>query len=151
MAKNAAPKPQKAAKPDKGKKSTDKNGKPAAGIPSTGAQSVGAAKGAAGATSVPLSAMSPEQMTAAQLEQAIRESNDPNTKLKKLRSPVNLRSCLLNILILIVLTFGIVILWCWKAVDKFDFATIMGDMFDQFGISKFFSNLGKTVSGWFGG
>ena len=88
-------------------------------------------------------------MTAAQLEQAIKESNDPNSRLKKLRSPLNVRSCLLNILILIVFTLAIVILWCYLAVDKFNFVTVMSDMFDKFGISDFFKNMGSTISGWF--
>lgn len=117
---------------------------PPAGATSTGMPS-------AGTQSVPLSNLSPDQMTAAQLEQAIKESNDPNNKLKKLRSPVNLRSCLLNILILIVATLALVILWCWIVVDSFNFTTIMSDMFGKFGITDFFKNLGKTINGWFGG
>lgn len=146
MAKKEKPekiKPEKADK--KGKEKSKKNKKGAA----TAAQ--GAANGvpSAGTPSVPLANMSPEQMTAAQLEQAIKESNDPNSRLKKLRSPLNVRSCLLNILILIVLTLAIVILWCYLAVDKFNFVTVMSDMFDKFGISEFFKNMGSTISGWF--
>lgn len=152
MAKKDAAKPAKPAKekPIKEKKGKDKKGKGAAaagGVPPAGAASNGIPS--AGTPSVPLANMSPDQMTAAQLEQAIKESNDPNNKLKKLRSPINVRSCLINIAILIVATFAVVILWCWLVVDTFDFGTIMSDMFSKFGITQFFSNLGKTISGWF--
>ncbi|MDE6201134.1 MAG: hypothetical protein K2M47_04570 [Clostridiales bacterium] len=153
MAKKDTAKPAKPAKekPVKEKKGKDKKGKggeaPAGGVPPTGTASNGMPS--AGTPSVPLSNLSPDQMTAAQLEQAIKESNDPNTKLKKLRSPINLRSCLINIAILIVATFAVVILWCWLAVDTFDFGHVMSDMFSKFGISQFFTNLGNTISGWF--
>ncbi len=148
MAKKDAVKPAKE-KPVKEKKGKDKKGKGAAagGVPPTGTPSTGMPS--AGTPSVPLANMSPDQMTAAQLEQAIKESNDPNTKLKKLRSPINVRSCLINIAILIVATFAVVILWCYLALDTFNFGTVMSDMFNKFGITQFFSNLGKTISGWF--
>lgn len=153
MAKKDAVKPAKE-KPvkDKGKDKKDKKGKgaaaaPAGGMPPTGTASNGIPS--TGTPSVPLANLSPDQMTAAQLEQAIKESNDPNTKLKKLRSPINVRSCLINIAILIVATFAVVILWCYLALDTFNFGTVMSDMFSKFGITQFFSNLGKTISGWF--
>lgn len=151
MAKKEKVKPEKtkatkAPKQPKAPKGKNKKGAAAAaataganGVPSTGT------------ASVPLANLSPEQMTAAQLEQAIKESNDPSTRLKKLRSPLNVRSCLLNVLLLIVLTLGIVILWCFLVVDKFNFVTIMSDMFTKFGIVDFFKNLGATIAGWFGG
>lgn len=140
--KDKAPKKEKAPKDKKGKKGDAPGGQtpPAAGAP-------GAA--GAGAQSVPLANMSPDQMSMAQLEQAIKESNDPNNRLKKLRSPLNVKSCLLNLLILIVVTFAIVILWCFLAVDKFNFVTVMSDMFNKFGITDFFKNMGSTISGWF--
>ncbi len=151
MAKKDKTKPEQPEKEKKGKEKKDKKGKNAkgaapvaAGTPSTGALSTGT-------PSAPLSQMSPEQMTAAQLEQAIKESNDPNSKLKKLRNPINVRSCLLNLLILIVLTLAVVILWCAIVVDRFNFVTIMSDMMSKFGITQFFQNLGKTIAGWFGG
>ena len=150
MAKKDTKKPEKAEKPVKEKKAKDKKDKKGKGAaaPNAGAPNASAPQGA---QSVPLSNMSPEQMTAAQLEQAIKESNDPNTRLKKLRSPINVRSCLLNILILIVATLAVVILWCWIVVDRFNFGVIMSDMFGKFGITDFFKNLGSTISGWFGG
>ena len=149
MAKKEKPekiKPEKTMTAKQGKEKSKKNKKGAAAT-----QGAAGANGIppAGTPSVPLANMSPEQMTAAQLEQAIKESNDPNSRLKKLRSPLNVRSCLLNILILIVFTLAIVILWCYLAVDKFNFVTVMSDMFDKFGISDFFKNMGSTISGWF--
>lgn len=128
-------KPAKPQKPAKDKKAKGKKGE----VPPTGTPSQ------------PLSTTPPDQMSQQQLEQALRESNDPNTQLRKLRSPVNVRSCLLNILFLIVLTFGVVVLWCYLYVDKFDFVLLMSDMMDKFGIAKFFSNMGHTIAGWFGG
>lgn len=155
MAKKDNAKPEKEKK-GKDKAPKDKKGKnTAAGTPPV--PPAAGAPGAAGTTSMPLSGtpsvplanMSPDQMSVAQLEQAIKESNDPNNRLKKLRSPLNVRSCLLNILILIVLTTAVVMLWCFFAVDKFNFVTVMSDMFNKFGITDFFSNLGTTISGWF--
>lgn len=156
MAKKDKTKPEKPAKENKGKdkKGKDKKGAaatvpPAAGVPPTGTPSNGVPP--TGTPSVPLANLSPDQMTQAQIEQAIKESNDPNNRLKKLRSPINVRSCLLNILILIVATLAVVILWCYIVVDKFSFGVIMSDMFGKFGITEFFTNLGSTISGWFGG
>ncbi|MCH5165691.1 MAG: hypothetical protein J1G01_04750 [Clostridiales bacterium] len=137
-------KPEKPAKDKSKKNKKDKN---AAATPPAGAPAQGA--NANGTPSVPLANLSPDQMTTAQLEQAIKESNDPGNRLKKLRSPLNIKSCLLNILILIVVTFAIVVFWCWLAVDKFNFAHVMSDMMDKFGITSFFKNMGSTISGWF--
>lgn len=152
MAKKDTKKPEKQLKPEKekkGKEKKSKKGKDAAVSPASSVPATGTASN--GTPSVPLASMSPDQMTAAQLEQAIKESNDPNTKLRKLRSPLNLRSCLLNILVLIVVTLAVVILWCYLVVDKFSFGFIMSDMMNKFGITDFFKNMGSTISGWFGG
>ena len=154
MAKKESKKPEKT----KEKKGKNKKGDQAA-FPPTGTPSQGVATGtpsqgvptmpASGQSSVPLSTMSPDQMTAAQLEQAIKESQDPEARLKKLRSPINVRSCLLNILILIILTLGIVILWCWLAVDKFNFGTVFDDMMTQFGIKQAFTTFWNWLTGLF--
>lgn len=118
-----------------------------------GAANAAASTGApaTGTPSVPLSQMNPDQMTAQQLEQAIKESQDPEARLKKLKSPLNVKSCLLNILFLIILTLGIVILWCWIEVDKFNFGTVVKDMSDQFGITAAFEGFGEWLKGIFGG
>lgn len=149
VAKAAKPAPAKAEKPNKkkSKKGADTAAAQAAGGSQT--QVNGVSTTTTTTQSISLSNMSPDQMTAAQIEQAIKESNDPSSRLRKLRSPLNIRSCLLNILVLIVVTFAIVILWCYLAVDKFNFVTVMSDMFEKFGITGFFQNLGSTIKGWF--
>ncbi|MCH5163045.1 MAG: hypothetical protein J1G38_06105 [Clostridiales bacterium] len=142
MAKKDAATPEKAKEEKKkdDKKEKGKKGKKdaaAAGAPADGQA----------ATS--LANMSPEQMTAAQIEQALKESTDPESRLKRLRSPINVRSCLLNILILIVMTLGIVILWCFLAVDKFNFGTVFSDMMSKFGISQAFEGFWNWLTGLF--
>ena len=104
-----------------------------------------------GSKDTPLTSMNPDQMTAEQLEQAIKESQDPDARLKKIKSPLNVKSCLINVLILIVLTLGIVVLWCWLEVDRFDFATVVTDMSDKFGITAAFQGIGDWLQGLFGG
>lgn len=164
MAKKENKKAEKKSKDKKGKKGKNNNteglvstGVPTTGVPTTGVPTAGVPNGVSstggipttGQPSVPLSAMTPDQMSVAQLEQAIKESNDPQARLKRLRSPINLRSCLLNILALIVITVCIVILWCYLAVDKFNFVTVVKDMSSQFGITQGFQWLGNTIRGWF--
>ncbi len=116
-------------KKTKGKAANMSQGATANGVPSTGA------------SSVPLANMSPDQMTAAQIEQAIKESNNPESRLKKLRSPVNVRSCLLNILFFIILTMIAVIVVCAIMVDKFSFTTVVTHMFREIGITGFFESM----------
>ncbi len=165
MAKKENKKPEKTkekeskVKPDKKDKKNKKGAADAAanGVPPTGTTSTGVPPTAAnnggvpltGTPSVPLSTMSPEQMTAAQIEQALKESNNPESRLKKLRSPINVRSCLLNILILIVMTLVVVVVWCAIAVDKFNFVTVVKDMSWQFKITQGFQWLWTQISGWF--
>lgn len=168
MAKKESKKPEKS-KEKPVKETKDKKGKknetqapgtppatstPASGIPPTGTPSVGATAAApgvppTGAAAIPLSQMPPEQMTAQQLEQAIKESNDPESRLKKLHSPISVKSCLLNLLILIIMTLAFVIIWCAIAVDKFNFVTVVKDMSYQFGITQGFQWLWAQISGWF--
>lgn len=145
MAKKETKKPEKT----KEKKGKNKKGEQAA-VPPAGTPSQGAAASAPnGTASTPLANMSPEQMSAAQIEQALKESNDPESRLKRLRSPINVRSCLLNILILIVLTLGIVILWCFLAVDKFNFGTVFFDMMEKLGIAPAFRTFWNWLTGLF--
>ena len=91
--------------------------------------------------------MTADQMTQAQIEEAIKESQDPSSRLKKLRSPLSVKGCLLNILILVVLTVAIVILCCYLLLDKetFNLWVVIKDLFDKFGITKAWN----TVVGWF--
>lgn len=93
------------------------------------------------------SQLTADQITQAQLEEAIKESQDPSSRLKKLRSPITFKSCLLNLLILIVLTVGIVLLCCFFLLDRetFNLWVVIKDIFDKFGITKFF----RTIGNWF--
>ena len=93
------------------------------------------------------SQLTADQLTQAQLEEAIKESQDPSARLKKLRNPFNVRSCLLNILILVVLTVGIVLLCCYLMLDKetFNLWVVIKDIFDKFGITKFFRAIGNWL------
>ncbi len=100
-------------------------------------------------TKLDRNAVTADQMTQAQIEEAIKESQNPTSRLKKLRSPLSVRGCLLNILILVVLTVAIVLLCCYIMLDKetFNLWVVIKDMSDKFGITQFF---GK-VAAWFKG
>lgn len=126
-------KPAKEPKQKKDKKAAAKKGK---GAP------------AAAATNVQLT---PEQEVQMQLEQAIKESNDPASRLKKIKSPINVGGCLLSLLLLIVVTIGLVYLILYFQVDKFDFMTITKDMFDKLGITGFFQAIGNWFKNLFAG
>lgn len=95
--------------------------------------------------------LTPEQMTQVQLEQAIKESQDPSSKLKKLRSPLSVRGCLLNLLFWAILSFGIIFLVCFFMVDIFNFGDIFKDMMNKFGITQFFANIGAWFKKIFSG
>lgn len=93
------------------------------------------------------SKMTAEQLTQAQIEEAIKESQDPSSRLKKIKSPLSVKSCLLNLMILIVLTVGIVLLVCWIKLDKetFNLWVVIKDILDKFKITDFFRSIGR----WF--
>lgn len=109
------------------------------------------ADGAAGTNindaTIDRSQLTADQLTQAQLEEAIKESQDPSSRLKKLRSPFNVKSCLLNILLLVVLTVGIVLLCCFFLLDRETFSlwVVIKDIFEKFGITKFF----RAIGNWF--
>ena len=99
-----------------------------------------------------LSQLSPEQISQMQLEEAIKESSNPAMKLKKLRSPLNLRSILLNILFLIILTLVATFLFIWIfRVDKFNFGYVAKDMLSDFRITQAFTNFFKRLGNLFTG
>ena len=99
------------------------------------------------------SKMTAEEFSQAQMEEAIKESQDPASKLKKIRSPFTVGNILINLLVLIVLTVGIVLLICYIMLDKatFNLWVVVKDIFDQYGITQFFQKVGawfkKTFSG----
>ncbi len=99
-----------------------------------------------------ISQLSPEQLSQMQLEEAIKESSNPAMKLKKLRSPLNLRSILLNLLFLILLTIVATFLFIWIfRVDKFDFGYVAKDMLSDFGITQAFTNFFRRLGNLFTG
>lgn len=157
--KEKAPKQEKVKQPKAPKEKGGKKGKkgaqadvPVTGTPSTpgGVPSAGSVPNGAGAplSSVP-PAMAPDPLSAAQIEQKLKDGTDPDMRLKKLHSPISVKSCLLNLLILIVMTVVIVIVWCYFKVDKFNFVTVVKDMSWQYGITQGFQWLWAQISGWF--
>lgn len=100
---------------------------------------------------VPNMQLTPEQEVQMQMEQAIKESNDPASRLKKLKSPLNVGGCLLNLLFLVVLTFALVYLILYFQVDKFNFVTVTKDMMDKLGVTGFFQAIGNWFKKLFGG
>ncbi len=146
MAKKETTKKLKEQKKQLEKDKKNKKGKKDAAAPAAGAPGEGAATNINDAT-IDRSQLTPEQLTQIQMEEAIKESQDPSSRLKKLRSPFNVRSCLLNLLILVVLTVGIVLLCCFLLLDRetFSLAVVVKDIFNQFGITKFFRSIGN----WF--
>lgn len=111
----------------------------------------GKAAAANNAPAAPTGPLTPEQEVQVQLEQAIKESNDPSSRLKKLKSPLSVGGCLLNLLFLVVLTIGLVYLILYFQVDKFNFVTVTNDMFEKLGISGFFRAIGDWFKKVFGG
>lgn len=97
------------------------------------------------------SKLTADQMTQAQIEEAIKESQDPTSRLKKLRSPLSVKGCLLNILILVVLTVAIVLLCCYLMLDKetFDLGVVVYDMLENFGVIKIWNIVKDWVVGIF--
>lgn len=96
--------------------------------------------------------MTAADMTQAQIEEAIKESQDPSSRLKKLRSPLSIRSCLLNILILVLVTVAIVILCCYLLLDKqtFNLGVVLKDMLHKIPTEKHSVMwLFKTIGNWF--
>lgn len=136
------------------KKKMKQQAKAGAGVPPvSGAAAAGQAPDAAAAAAninnaaVDRSQMTADQLTQVQLEEAIKESQDPSTKLKKLKSPLSFKSCLLNLVILVVLTVAIVLLCCYIMLDHetFNLWVVIKDMFNKFGITDFF----KKIGSWF--
>ena len=98
--------------------------------------------------------LSPDQVTQMQVEQAIRESQNPGMRLRKLRSPLSVRSCLLNLLFFIILTLIIVFLVVafsnW-GVERFNFGVTVRSMWYQFGLQGFFRRVGDWFANLFTG
>ena len=101
----------------------------------------------------PMDHMTPDQVTQVQVEQAIKESQNPGMRLRKLRSPLNVRSCLLNLLFFVILTlviaFLVIAFWPGVGVDRFNFGIVVRDMWYQFGLQAFFNRIGEWFSNLF--
>ena len=149
MAKKETTKKLKEQKKQLEKSKKDKKGAPLKpgdpGYSAAGAD--GAATSNINDATIDRSQLTADQLTQAQLEEAIKESQDPSSRLKKLRSPFNVKSCLLNILILVVLTVGIVLLCCFFLLDRetVNLRVVIKDIFEKFGITKFF----RAIGNWF--
>lgn len=94
--------------------------------------------------------LTPEQLAQRQMEQAIRESTNPSARLKKIKKPITWKSFFLALLFIIVFSIGIIYLWGYCSVDKFDFIVFSSDMLSKLGFTEFFTNIGTTIGGWFG-
>ncbi|MCL2062499.1 MAG: hypothetical protein FWH03_07770 [Firmicutes bacterium] len=96
--------------------------------------------------------MSPEQLQQMQMEEAIKESQNPSMRLRKLKSPLSVKGCLLNILFLVVLTiiavFAVIAIFY---VDRFNLGVIFRSMMQEFKIYDFFQMVGGWFSGLFSG
>lgn len=108
-------------------------------------------KDAAPQMQIDRSKLTPEQLAQLQLEEAIKESTDPSSRLKKLKSPLSVGGCLGMLAIFIVATLLIVFIVCWIMVDTFNPLVIAKDMCDKFGITGFFKAIGDWFKGLFGG
>ena len=148
---NLDPKQQDAAKGEAAKAEDTKGNKKGKGKDKKDKKGKGGSK--IDGTNLDRSKMSAEEFSQAQMEEAIKESQDPATKLKKIRSPFNVGNCLINVLVLIVLTVGIVLLICYIMLDKstFNLWVVVKDIFDKFGITKFFQSVGAWFKKTFGG
>ncbi len=140
------------AKKETKKKLKKQKGKAGAtSAPSTAASSTAAPNAGAAAMNANMeidrSKLTAEQMTQVQIEEAIKESQDPSSKLKKLRSPLSVRGCLLNIVVLIILTVAIVILCCYLMLDRetFNLWVVLKDIFDKMGVT----HVVEVVIDWF--
>lgn len=100
---------------------------------------------------VDISKFTPEQLAQYQLDEALRESSDPASRLRKLKSPISVGGCLLMLLMFVLITIVAVFIICWIMVDRFNPLTLGYDMLDKFGIIKMFQAIGNWFKGLFGG
>lgn len=105
----------------------------------------------ASAAKIDTSKLAPEQVAQLQLEEAIKESTDPSSRLRKLKSPLSVGGCLTTLAVFVVLTVLIVFLVCFMLVDTFNPITIALDMLDKFGISAIFKTIADFFTGLFSG
>lgn len=80
---------------------------------------------------------------------AIKESNDPTAKLKKLKSPLSPFGCFINIIFLIVLTIIVGLIICAIMIDKFNLGVVVKDILNKFGIINWLNAIKEWVVGIF--
>lgn len=108
-------------------------------------------KGKAAQTEIDKTKLTSDQLAQLQLEEAIKESTDPSSRLRKLKSPLSVGGCLIMLAIFIVATVLIVFLVCSFMVDNFNPLTLAKDMLDKFGITHLFEVIGDFFRNLFGG
>ncbi|MCL2861165.1 MAG: hypothetical protein FWE22_02000 [Firmicutes bacterium] len=94
-----------------------------------------------------LTSLSPEQMNVVQLEEALRESQNPSMRLRRLRHPINVRSCFLSLLFITLALVGVTIFVIWLMVNVFDFGYVWYDFTTDLGIRDFFRSFGSWITG----
>lgn len=92
-----------------------------------------------------------EQLAQLQLEEAVKESTDPSSRLRKLKSPLSVGGCLIMLAIFIVATVLIVFFVCSLMVDDFRPLVIAYDMLDKFGIVNAWNTVVAFFKNLFGG
>ncbi|MCL2234750.1 MAG: hypothetical protein FWC11_01375 [Firmicutes bacterium] len=94
-----------------------------------------------------LTSLSPEQMNVVQLEEALKESQNPSMRLRRLRHPINVRSCLLSVLFIVLAVAGVTLFIIWLMVDVFDFGYVWFDATYDLGIRAFFRSFASWITG----
>lgn len=94
-------------------------------------------------------ALSPEQVQQMQMEDALKEGQDPSLRLRKLKSPLSVKSCLFTILLFIILTVAITFVVIYFTVDTFNIGVVFLDMLDKLGVTAFFQGIGNWFIGLF--
>ncbi|MCL2375053.1 MAG: hypothetical protein FWC82_00790 [Firmicutes bacterium] len=99
-------------------------------------------------TDAQLAMLSPEQLQELQMKEMIKESQNPAAKLRKLKSPLSVKGCLLNLLAFVVLTLVLTFVFIALArVDRFDLGLLIGSMWEELGFAGFFGAIGEWFSG----
>lgn len=124
---------------------------PPAAANATGKKAKKQKKGKAAQNEIDKTKLTADQLAQLQLEEAIKESTDPSSRLRKLKSPLSVGGCLMMLAIFIVATTVIVFFVCSFMVDNFNPLTLAKDMLDKFGITQLFKIIGDFFTGLFSG
>ena len=108
-------------------------------------------KNANAQTQIDKTKLTAEQLAQLQLEEAVKESTDPSSRLRKLKSPLSVGGCLIMLAIFIVATVLIVFFVCSFMVDDFRPLVLAYDMLDKFGIVGAWNAVVTFFKNLFGG